>query len=188
MSLFQKIPNAIKNPIPESIQMCLEQWNSDPNQSTLVPFITCLHSDPNPCSKLATWFTTLIERPATTEAKVCWRIYCLIFYEMKTICDQMAHGLTMLTQMIQFAGVSLKKEEIQKHLHSFIDAGKRYSSISKDLGGAGILFFLPEKGESKYVFLVSLLSTKLTYVVGSQSCRKAKHRAQSRLAVLFSKS
>ncbi|GFG19727.1 hypothetical protein IFM5058_10283 [Aspergillus udagawae] len=50
----------------------------------------------------------------------------------------------------EFGGDCRKKEVIQKDLRAFTDAGQRYRSISNELGGPGILFFLPEKGESNW--------------------------------------
>jgi hypothetical protein len=93
---------------------------------------------------------SLIEKPKTVEEKVCWRLKCLLFYEMKGICDRLSHGMTVLTQMVQFGGDCRRKEVIQKHLRVFTDAGQRYCSIANELGGPGILFFLPEKGESNW--------------------------------------
>jgi hypothetical protein len=158
MSLFQKIPWAIGIAIPESIQMCLKEWNSDSVHSDLIPFISPPRPNINPCSQLVNWFMSLIEKPKTVEEKVCWRLKCLLFYEMKGICDRLSHGMTVLTQMVQFGGDCRRKEVIQKHLRAFTDAGQRYCSIANELGGPGILFFLPEKGESKYAPLLSFWS------------------------------
>lgn len=163
MELFQNVPSAIRYPIPKTIQICLEQWNGVHVLSDIIPCTSPLSSNTNPCTQLVTWFESLIEKPKTTEEKVSWRLYCLLSYEINRICDQVSCGITVLTEMIQLGGISLQGPNIRKYLRTFIGAGQRYSLMSKELDGPGILFFLPKKGgESKYASKVSPCSFELT--------------------------
>ncbi|KAL4781048.1 hypothetical protein BJX76DRAFT_25613 [Aspergillus varians] len=156
MALFQNIPWAIRYPIPESIKICLEHWNGIPVQSDMIPITHPPSLNTKPCTQLVTWFAFLVKKPKTVEEKVKWRLYCLLFYELNRMCDQVECGITILTELILLGDTCLKGPIIRKHLQTFISAGQRYSLMSKELDGPGILFFLPKKGgESKYASRVS---------------------------------
>ncbi|WEW56866.1 hypothetical protein PRK78_002321 [Emydomyces testavorans] len=136
--------------ISKCIKACIQQWNLDPTECQIIPFIPPLAPLDG---QLAAWFMSLLDKSNLVEARVRRRFYHLLFYKMKKACDTVStDGIQMLTQLIWLSKVPFTMQEIHDYLPSIVDGGERYSLISEDLGGPGVLFLLPEqKGDSNWL-------------------------------------
>lgn len=99
--------------------------------------------------ELATWFEALCDKTEKTHRdRIRDRFYTLLFYLIKNLCDHYAcDGLQTFCNMISRPG-NLDQGRVKRHLRTYIENGEKYRLLSNDLGGPGILFLLPEKGDS----------------------------------------
>ncbi|KAL4934881.1 hypothetical protein BDV06DRAFT_208110 [Aspergillus oleicola] len=67
---------------------------------------------------------------------------------IKQLCDYYTRdGLQTFSNMISSSG-DLNQVFVDEHLRTYIENGEKYHWLSNELGGSGILFLLPEKGET----------------------------------------